>query len=97
MTIAEQITQHRKVLDSVDSMNLEELRLAVNAVADLFNKHSADVQAKCDAKDFADVDGLEFNEWAHDQEHDLETLYCDLHAAHGNKAYEVNGFSTIDY
>jgi len=75
---------------------IKSLIVGVNKVVAIYEQHKADVQAKIKDQDFADVDGLDFDEWAHDQESVLEDIFWSLKMKIGDLQFAQQGLNIIE-
>lgn len=80
---------------SIDCKDMNKLTAYINEVVEIYREHDKEVKEKIDMQDFRDVNGVDFNEWAHDQLDDIERIYQDLKSALGSLSFEQNGFSII--
>ena len=80
---------------SIDCEDIDKLTTYINDVVKIYQNHEKEVKEKIDIQDFRDVNGIDFNEWAHDQQDDIERIYHDLRSSLGSLSFEQNGFSVI--
>lgn len=80
---------------SIDCKDMKKLTAYINEVVKIYQDHEKKVKEKIDMQNFTDVNGVNFNEWAHDQQDDIKRIYKDLRSALGSLSFEQNGFSTI--
>lgn len=67
----------------------------VNRLANKYKAHQTEVYKREQAKDFSDVNGVDFNEWAYDTLHEIEDEYFEeLSKLHG-MLFKKNGFVAI--
>jgi len=82
----------KKVLKSTD---IDEVKNAVNVVVSIHEQHEKEIKSKCEANDFKDVEGVDFNIWAYTQLNRIEDIYNDLksryHELHFEK-YQFNAY-----
>ncbi len=67
----------------------------VNRLADRYKAHEAEVYKRAQAKDFSNVNGLDFNEWAYDTLHEIEEEYFEELSKLNQMLFEYNGFVAI--
>tara|TARA_R110002020_G_scaffold328142_1_gene544063 strand:+ start:1364 stop:1645 length:282 start_codon:yes stop_codon:yes gene_type:complete len=80
---------------SIDCKDMDKLTTYINDVVKIYQDHEKEVKEKIDIQDFRDVNGIDFNEWAHDQQYDIKRIYQDLKSDLGSLSFEQNGFSVI--
>tara|TARA_B100000497_G_C7683329_1_gene413653 strand:+ start:1269 stop:1550 length:282 start_codon:yes stop_codon:yes gene_type:complete len=90
------IEKAKEIYDkSIDCKDMKKLTTYINEVVEIYQEHDKEVKEKIDMQDFRDVNNVDFNEWAHDQQDDIERIYQDLRSDLGSLSFEQNGFSII--
>lgn len=91
------IEQATKIFkDSKGIKDVQELIKRTNQIVEIFLLHKNAVDKKIEEEDFEDVNGQDFNEWAHDQLDDIENVYHEMKCLIGQINFEKNGYSIID-
>jgi len=95
--IMKAIDQAKKIYAEHEDMEImSELVSGVNQIVKIYQDLNQEKHDKINAKDLSDVDGMDFNEYYHDQLDDIESVYTDLKSKLGQLQYEQDGFSVIN-
>ncbi len=88
------LAEVKEIFESVkDSQNKAELTEAHNKMVDIRHAHSLEIGKKVESEDFADVDGVDFNEWAYDQNYEIDELIIETMNLISALNWEQNGFN----
>lgn len=73
--------------------NLDNLANACNESASIINEHLKLVKAKCESNDFSNVNGIDFNSWAHTQENVMRDVYSDMSSLYFDLHFKLHSFN----
>ena len=75
------------------SDDIKEVRRQCNNLHKIHSNHQKNVKRRCDALNFNDVGSMDFNEWAYDQENEIETMWLRLNNKYHDLHFELHGFN----
>jgi hypothetical protein len=91
------VEQAKKVFSKYEnSQDIKEIVKGINEIVPIYEAHKKEVDSKIQKKDFRDVEGVDFNEWAHDQIDTISNFYHELNSILGNLQFQRDGFSVVN-
>ena len=83
----------KELLKFKRSEDIDEVIKAVNKAAAIHADHLKEIQDKCKAQDFKDINGRDFNYYYHDFTDLIESIYFSLKDQYHNLHWDKYGFN----